>query len=99
MDARERTDAAFHGFYVGIDSVGMRQPNDRLGERQSVLGTVVDFADEQVLALFGALALGDVYGDTADADHAAGIVGGRRGRRDTPAQLAVRPNDAEFRLI
>ena len=84
---------------IGLDGFAARQPHDRLRQRQRVLGAVIDFARQQGLALFGALAFGDVDGDAADADHAAALVDGRRRRPDAPANFAVRPADPEFRLV
>ena len=96
---RQRVDPAFDRADVGLDVVAARQPDDGLRQRQRVLGAVIDFPRQQVLALLGLLALGDVDGDAADADDAAALVGGRRRRADAPAHLAVGPDDAEFRFV
>src|SRR6202008_388072 len=56
-------------------------------------------AREQVLALFGAFALGDVDGHAADPHDAAMPVGAGGRRADAPPFLAIRSLDPEPRLI
>ena len=90
MHPRQRIDPAFDRLDVGLDVVAARQPHDGLRQRQRILGAVIDFARQQVLAFLGMLALGDVDGDAADAHDAAALVDGGRRRADAPADLAVR---------
>ena len=99
MHPRQRPDPAFHRLHVGLGAFAARQPDNRLGQRQRILGAVIDLAGEQILPLFRPLAFGDVDGHAADADHAAGLVGGGGSRAEQPANFAVRANDAEFGFV
>ena len=99
MNPGQRADPALHRLNVGGDILGPRQTNNRLRQRQRILGAVVDFPCEQILTLLGALALGDVNRYAADADDPAALVDGRRRRPDAPAHLAVRSNDSKFGLV
>ena len=74
MDPRQRADPAFYRLHIGFDAFAAREPDDRLSQRQRILGAVIDFAGKQALPLLGPLALGDIDGDAADADDAAGLV-------------------------
>ncbi len=96
---RQRIDPALDRANVGRHVFAARQPDDGLRQRQRILGAVIDFPGQQVLTFFGLLALGDVNGDAADANHAAVLVGARGRRSDAPAYLATRPDDPEFRLV
>jgi hypothetical protein len=96
---RQRPDPAFHCLHVGLGAFAAGQPDNRLGQRQRILGTVIDLAREQVLPLFRPLAFGDVDGHAADADHAAGLVGAGGCRAEQPANFAVRANDTKLRFI
>ena len=99
VHARKRVDPSFDRPDIGLHVLAARQPDDGLGQRQRVLGAMIDLPRQQVLPLLGLLALGDVDGDTADADHAAALVGARRRRAHAPPHLAVWPPDTEFRLV
>ena len=96
---RQRVDPPFDRTDIGLHVLAARQPDDGLRQRQRVLGAVIDLPRQQVLPLLGLLALGDIDGDAADADDVAALVGARRRRAGAPAHLAVRPDDAEFRLV
>src|SRR5258708_21492362 len=99
MYPRQRIDPPFHRADVSLDVLAAGQPDDGLRQRQRILGAVIDFPCQEILPLFGALALCDVDGDAADAYHTTALVDGCGRCADTPANLAARPHDAELRLI
>ena len=97
MGARQRHDPPLDGGNIGLHRLAFRQLDDGLGQRQGILGAVIDLAGEEKLALFRLLAIGDVDGDAADLRDMA-VTLGRGGRRKAPAPLAVGAAQPEFGL-
>ncbi len=91
MGARQCADSALDRLGIAVDGVGLGQPNDGLGDRENIAGTMVDLAGEQDLMLLGALAIGDVDGYAGEPRQVTALVamGGRDA--DAPADLAGRP--------
>src|SRR3546814_5703535 len=63
VDAAKRLDAASHRLDEAWQTVRPRQLPDRLDYAEQVHGAVVDLAPQQLLALRGALAFGDIAGN------------------------------------
>ena len=99
MGPRQRLDATLDRLDVIVDTLGARQPDDGLDHRKRVAGAMVDLAGEQHLALLGFLAVGDVDGNAADAQHLAGTVDSGGRRPYAPAYLPIGPQRAEFGLL
>src|SRR5258708_25650171 len=96
MHPRKRIDPTFDRLIVGLDVFTPRQSNDGLRERQRILGAMIDFAGQQILAFFRLLPFGDVNGDTADTHDTAAVVDRFGGGADAPTDLAVPPLAPEF---
>ena len=99
MGARQRFDAAFNRRNVIVDALCPCQPDDRLNDSERIAGPVIDFARQQILPLFGLLAIGHVDGHAADAHDPAGRIDARRRGAGAPARLAVRPQHAELGVL
>jgi len=74
------------------------EADDRLDDRQRVPGPMIHLPHQESLALLGALAIGDVDGHAAEADHPPGRIDAGRGSPDAPARLPVRTMDAKLGL-
>src|SRR3984885_518469 len=99
VHARQRSDAAFDRLHVGLGAFAAREPDDRLGQRQRILGAVIDLTGQQILPLFRPFAFGYIDGHATDADDPAGLVDGGGGRAEQPANFAVRANDAKLGFV
>src|SRR3984885_528017 len=99
VHARQRSDAAFDRLHIGLGAFAAREPDDRLGQRQRILGAVIDLTGQQILPLFRPFAFGYIDGHATDADDPAGLVDGGGCRAEQPANFAVRANDAKFGFV
>src|SRR6476646_428776 len=98
MHPRQRVDPSLNRRPLRSDVFAPRQPDHGFGERQGIFGPMVDFLSQQVLALFGKLAFGDIDGDATDAHDVAVLVDARSRGADAPARLTVGPIDPKLRL-
>src|SRR5215467_15835749 len=73
-------------------SGALRNPGDR---REQILDAVVEFADEHALLFLGTLAVGDVSGQSREAQTASGRIELRLAGFLKPHRLAVRADEAK----
>src|SRR2546421_531825 len=69
-----------------------------LVESSCIARAVIDLPRQQRLAFFRFLALGDVHGDAADADHMVGGIDACHGGADAPARLPAWAADPKLAL-